>query len=192
MEGILKKTTITLLLFALALTFSVSCNDPASPAKEDDEGVDWPAMTEKDDVVKTVVLAYTYPKEGESVSRYNRVLHSLYFFGLEPGDVGVGDPPILARVQDIAATERIFELESLLELIIAETGTWNSYPEIDGEPCIDCWESTREYRIRAQFGDEDTTYQSPAGRASVIIIVAPDEADSSKWVIRAMYDVISN
>ncbi len=188
----MKRTTITLLLLALALAFSVSCNDPESPIDDDDPGIEWPGMTEKDDVVKTVVLAYTYPKEGESVSRYNAALHSLFFFHLQPEDVDPGDPPFLTRAIDVSTTERMFEAESLLELIIAETGTWNPYNEIEGEPCVDCWESTREYRIRAQFGDEDTIFQSTAGRASVIIIVAPDEADSSKWVIRAMYDVISN
>jgi len=187
----LKKTTITLLLLALALAFSVSCNDPASPAKEDDDPIDWPGMTNRDDVVKTVLLAYANPKEGESVSRYNGVLHSLFFFGLDPSDVGVGESPILTRAEDIAATEWIFEGTSLLELLIPETGTWDPYNEIEGEPCVDCWETTREYRIRAQFGDEDITYQSPAGRASVIIIVAPDETDSSKWVLRAMYDVVN-
>jgi hypothetical protein len=188
----LKRTTITLLLLALALAFSVSCNDPESPIDDDDPGIEWPGMTSRDDVVRTLLLTYANPKEGESVSKFNALLHSSYFFALNPSDVGVGGSPVLARAEDIAATEWIFESTSLLDLSVAETGTWNSYPEIDGEPCIDCWESTREYRIRAQFGDEDTTYQSPAGRASVIIIVARDEADSSKWVIRAMYDIMSN
>jgi hypothetical protein len=188
----LKRTTITLLLLALALAFSVSCNDPASPAKEEDEGIDWPGMTSKDDVVRTLLLTYENPKEGESVSRFTALLHSNYFFALDLSDVGVGEPAILTRAVDIAATEWIFENTSLLELIIAETGTWNPYNEIEGEPCENCWESTREYRIRVQFGDEDRTYQSPAGRAAVIIIVAPDEADSSKWVLRAMYDFMNN
>ncbi len=196
----MKKTTITLLLFALALTFSVSCNDPAKPVVEDDDPIEdpiedpigWPAMTEKDDVIKTVLLAYEYPKEGESTSRFNVLLHSNYFFALEPRDVEPGESPVLTRAADIAATEWIFENTSLLELIIGETGSWNTYPEIEGEPCVDCWESTREYRIRAQFGDETTTFQSPAGRVAVIIIVAPDETDSSKWVLRAMYDIMSN
>ncbi len=188
----LKKTTITLLLLALALTLAVSCNDPASPAKEDDDpGIDWPGMTSQDDVVRTLLLTYENPKEGESASRFNALLHSSYFFGLDPSDVGVGGSPILTRAVDIAATEWIFENTSLLELIIGETGSWISYPEIEGQPCADCWETTREYRIRAQFGDEDTIFQSSAGRASVIIIVAPDEADSSKWVIRAIYDQLT-
>ena len=189
----MKKTTITILLLSLALTLAVSCNDPAKPVVEDPgDGINWPGMTDRDDVVKTVLLAYANPKEGVSVSKYNGVLHSLFFFGLDPSDVRVGEPPILTRAEDIAATEWIFQNESMLELTIPETGTWNPYTEIEGQPCVDCWESTRGYTIRFQIGDEEMTHESSAGKASVIIIVAPDEADSSKWVLRAMYDVMNN
>ena len=193
MRSFMFKAALPLLLVSALIVTPACIFDPkeeVTPPPVVD--VEWPDMTQKDDVVKTVQLAYDYPKEGESLSRYNALLHSKYFFGLDPGDVGVGGSPILTRAEEIYTTERIFELESLLDLNIAETGTWNSYPEIDGEPCVDCWESTREYRIRAQFGDEDTTYQSPAGRASVIIIIAPDEDDDTKWVLRAMYDTLSN
>jgi hypothetical protein len=193
MRSFMFKAALPLLLVS-ALLLSPACifdpqeklDPPPVPV------VEWPDMTQRDDVVETILIAYEYPKEGESVSRYNALLHSKYFFGLDPADVGVGEPPIFTRAEEIRTTERIFELESLLELTVAETGTWNPYNEIEGEPCENCWESTREYRIRAQFGDEDITYQSPAGRASVIIIVAPDEADATKWVIRAMYDILSN
>jgi len=193
MRSFMFKAALPLLLVS-ALILSPACifdpkeklDPPPVPV------VEWPDMTQRDDVVETILIAYEYPKEGESVSRYNALLHSQYFFGLDPTDVGVGDPPIFTRAEEIRTTERIFELESLLELTVAETGTWNPYNEIEGEPCENCWESTREYRIRAQFGDEDITYQSPAGRASVIIIVAPDEDDATKWVIRAMYDILSN
>ena len=146
-------------------------------------------MTQRDDVIETILLAYEYPKEGESVSRYNGVLHSLFFFGLDPADVGVGEPPILTRALDVASTEWMFDVSSELVLTIPETGTWQSYPEIGGGPCENCWESTRGYTIRFQIGDESTTYESSAGRASVIIIVSPDEADPTKWVLRAMYDI---
>jgi hypothetical protein len=154
--------------------------------------VDWPDMTSRDDVVKTVVLAYKYPKYGESVSKYNAILHSEYFFKLAEGDVGVGESPIITRAQDIVVTEWIFDNQSMLELTIPETGTWDVFEEMDGEPCVNCWESTREYRIRVQFGDDETTYQSPAGSAFVTIIVSPDESDPGKWVLRAMYDILTN
>ncbi len=193
MRSFMFKAALPLLLVS-ALIMSPACifdpkEDPAIPP---DVEIQWPDMTEKDDVVKTVLLAYEHPKEGASVSRYNAALHSLFFFHLQPEDVDPGDPPFLTRAIDVSTTERMFEAESLLELIIAEAGTWNPYNEIEGKPCENCWESTRGYAIRAQFGDEETVYQSTAGKASVIIIVAPDEADPTKWVLRAMYDILSN
>ena len=193
MRSFMIKAALPLVLIT-ALIASPSCIfDPKEdPEVRPDFEIQWPGMTSRDDVIKTVLLAYKYPKEAESVSRYNGALHSLFFFGLDPSDVGVGELPILTRAIDVASTEWIFEKESLLELTIPETGTWNEYNEIEGEPCENCWESTRGYTIRFQIGDEDMTYQSPAGQASVIIIVAPDEDDSSKWVLRAMYDVVRN
>jgi hypothetical protein len=68
-------------------------------------------------------------------------------------------------------------------------GTWYEYPEIEGEPCDNCWASQPSYFIRAQFNDEETIYLSPIDRAEVSIIIAPDEEDPTKWVLRAMYDL---
>jgi len=187
----LRKMQPFILLVAVAAMLAVSCGeDPQNPVREDDE-IPWPAMTDRDDVIKTIVLCYENPKSGEAVSRYNRLLHSGYFFKLADGDVDPGDPSYMNRATDIRSTEGIFEFESMLELsIIPEVGSWYPYPELGGEPCEDCHSTERQYFIRAQFGDEETTYQSPVGRAFVMIIISPDESDSSKWVIRAMYDLV--
>ena len=193
MRSFMIKAALPLVLIT-ALIASPSCI--FDPKEEIDPPpipvVEWPDMTNRDDVIKTILLAYEYPKEGESVSRYNGLLHSLFFFGLDPIDVGVGEPPILTRAEEIASTEWMFDVASELVLTIPETGTWNPYTEIEGGTCENCWESTRGYTIRFQIGDEEMTHVSSAGKASVIIIVAPDEADSSKWVLRAMYDVMNN
>jgi hypothetical protein len=45
----------------------------------------------------------------------------------------------------------------------------------------------RTYFIRAQFERNGTIYACEP-ESYVTIIVAPDEGDSSKWVIRAIYD----
>jgi hypothetical protein len=187
---ILKKTSIILLVLAMALTLSVSCNDPESPVKEDDDGIDWPDMASRDDVIETLVLTYMNPKDPESIPKYRALLHSQYFFGLAPQDVPLGGSLIMTRLEDIAATEWIFEYEHLLELTLSPSvGTWISTTEVEGEACAECWQTTREYFIRAQFVDEGTIYTSPPGHVSVSIIVAPDESDPSKWVLRAMYDM---
>jgi len=153
-----------------------SCfEDTTEPVKEK-PAIDWPDMTSRDDVVRTVVLAYTNPKAGESEAKYNALLHSQYFFKLHESDVAPGESAVMTRAEDIASTGWIFENETLLELTITpEAGSWDAYPEIDGEPCENCWETTRSYIIRAQFGDETVIHQSPPERAFVTIIVAPDE-----------------
>jgi hypothetical protein len=173
-----------------ALTVLSSCfEDTTEPVKEK-PAIDWPDMTGQDDVVRTIVLTYTYPKDGDSDSKYNALLHSQYFFRLHESDVRPGESAVMTRAEDITSTDWIFQNETLLELTITpEVGSWDAYPEIDGEPCDNCWETTRSYFIRAQFGEETVIYQSSPERAFVTIIAAPDESDPSKWVIRAMYDI---
>ena len=185
----MKKTTVIILLLAVAMMSVVSCgDDPATPVEEDP--IVWPDMTSRDDVIKTVVLTYANRKIGEATSRYNALLHSQYFFGLAPEDVPPGNPPILTRAEDIAATEWLFSNETtVLELTITpEVGSWYEYFELEGESCENCYGTERQYFIRAQFGNETTTFQSTPGRAFAVVIVAPDESDPTKWVLRAMYD----
>ncbi len=184
------KTALPLLLVT-ALLASPSCifdpkEDPLIPPVVP---IEWPDMTDRDDVIKTVVLCYENPKEGTSEAKYNALLHSLYYFKLHESDVIPGGSPILDRAQDIVSTEFIFEATTLLELTVTETGSWYEYPEIEGEPCENCWETTRQYFVRAQFGDETTILQSPPERAFVIIIAVPDENDATKWTLRAMFDL---
>jgi hypothetical protein len=177
-----------LLILTLALVPVLSCSeDPAAP--EEDEGTDWPPMTDRDDVIETLVLTWNNPRDGESVSKYNALLHSLYFYRLHENDVNPGESPIMTRSEDIASTEWIFDVHTICELSVTATGAWYEYPELEGEPCSNCWETTRNYFVRVQFGDETTIYQSPPERAFVTIIVSPDESDPSKWVIRAIYDL---
>lgn len=180
------------LLLTAALLLAPSCifspkpsDDPPPPVR-----IDWPDMTGKDDVVKTVVLCHENPKVNESAVRYEGLLHSKYIFVLDDQDVEPGGETFLTRAYDIESTKWLFENETLLELAVTpETGgTWEEITELDGEPCENCWEGIRDYVIRAQIGDDETIYQASPGAASVTIIVAPNESDPTKWVIRAIYD----
>ncbi len=178
-------------LIAAAIMLLASCGEDSvnSEPPYEEPPVDWPDMTARDDVVETFVLCFENPKIGESISKYNALLHSKYFFGLHADDVPPGGIPIMMRTEDIRATEGIFEFESLLELTITpEVGSWDAYPELEEEPCENCYVTKRQYFIRARFGDEATIYQSPVGKTFMSVIVSPDEADSTKWVLRAMYD----
>ncbi len=188
----MKKNRLIILLAAITLIFAASCgDDPTTPAKDDDS-IDWPGMMSRDDVIKTIVLAYMNPRDGESQSKYHALLHSQYYFMLHVNDIGFGESPIMSRSEDILSTEWIFAEQTMLELLITpeeEADSWYPYPDIGGAACENCWVTERAYYIRVQFGKETTIHQSPPGRASVAIIVAPNEDDTSKWVIRAMFDL---
>jgi hypothetical protein len=185
------KTALPLLLIT-AMLAAPSCifdpkEDPVIPVKDP---VVWPDMTTRDDAIKVVVLAYQNPNDSGSDSKYNALLHSQYFFKLHSSDVEPTESQIMTRVQDLLSTEWIFDNQTMLELSITpEIGSWDAVELVEGDPCDNCWETTRSYYIRAQFEDEGTIYQSPPTSAFVRIIVAPDESDATKWVLRAMFDL---
>ena len=187
------KTALPLLLITALLASPACIFDPKEdPVIPPDKEVTWPDMTSRDDVIKTVVLAYENRSDGGALSNYNALLHDEYFFGLSAADVEPGDPSIMTRAEDILSTEFLFDTDktAMLELTITpEEGSWYEYPEIEGEPCENCWGTERQYFIRAQFDDETNILQSPPGRAFAVVIVAPDESDPTKWVLRAMYDL---
>jgi hypothetical protein len=184
---ILRKTVLILLLVSVALMPVISCKeDPVTPEKDD--GLEWPSMTDREDVVETLLMAYANPRNAESLAKYNALLHSDYFFGLDARDFNPGESPILTRTQDITATQFIFDNQRLLELVLSD-GTWHEIAELEGETCTDCWTTQRVYFIRLQIENEGTIYQSAIERMAVNIVAAPDEGDPGKWVIRAVYDM---
>ena len=187
------RSALPLLLIA-AMLVSPSCIfDPKENEEiKVDPPVEWPDRTSRDDVIEIVVLSYQEQNRDpdQAISKYRDVLHSQYFFRLHPDDVEPGGSQIMARLEDEASTEWIFGNETMLELEITDVGAWDPIAEVEGEPCENCWETTRQYYVQAQFGDETTIFQSPPERAFVTIIAAPDENDpENKWVLRAMFDL---
>jgi hypothetical protein len=173
------------MIAAPSCIFSPEPTDPPPKPK-----VEWPDLTNRDDVAKTVVLCYENPQNGETKTRYEGLLHSQYFFDFDENDVNPGDPPIMTRAEDLLSTEWIFanHVDLVLTIDPAEGGSWEEISDINGEACANCWEGRRNYTIRFQQTDEGTIYQSSPGSAAVTIVVAPDESDPSKWVLRAIYD----
>ena len=182
----LRKTIIFIMLAALAV-LPACLDETVKPVKEAPP-ITWPDLTGEEDAVRVLVMCYDNPSLEGVMTIYENLLHSEYFFGFAPEDVAPGDPPILTRAGDIASTAWIFKNQSILELTIIPTGYWYDYPEIGGTACEGCLSTTRQYYIRVQFGKENTVFQSIPGSAVVTIVVAPDESDASKWVIRAIYD----
>ncbi len=183
-----KKAVIIFAMLAVLPVLPSCFDEPVKPIKEAPTDT-WPDMTNEDDVIEALVWCYDNPSSGDAMTRYEGLLHSEYFFRLAASDVAEGENPIFTRVEDIAVTGAIFEKQTQLFLNIMELGDWYDCPEVEETPCTGCRETTRQYYIRVQFGRDAKVYQSLPDRASVTIVVAPDESDSSKWVIRAIYDL---
>jgi hypothetical protein len=183
------KAALPLFMIA-ALSIAPSCIfDPEKTDPPPDDPIEWPDLTQRDDVISTIVLCYENPTKNEAMVRYEGLLHSQYYFQFHPDDIDPDIGPILTRATDLQSTQWIFDNQTWLELEVPETGSWSAKPDINGEPCENCYETMRSYYIKAQFGDETTYYQSPPERAFVMIVVAPDEGDASKWVLRAVIDL---
>lgn len=185
-----RKTMIILAMLAVLPVFPSCFDEPVTPIKEPPPvEIPWPDMTSEGDVIKTIVLCYEYPKDSESLSKYSALLHSQYFFKLHEDDTMPSDSPLMMRSEDLASTEWLFRELTMLEFLIVEPGPWYELSEIEEEPCDGCYETMRQYFIRVQFGRDGTIFQCRPGSAFVTIVIAPDESDSSKWVIRAIYDL---
>ena len=183
---------MTPLLTIAALALAPGCIFDPKPSVDPPvrPEIEWPDMTDRDDVIRALVLCYTYPSQSVSLVKYEGLLHTEYFFLMTDDDAAKFQvEPYIDRVADLTSTELIFESQTDLALDIPVEGSWLERLDIDGDPCENCWETLRTYYIRAQFGAENTIYVSPPERAFVTIVVAPDESDPSKWVIRAMYDL---
>ena len=183
----LRRSTIIFALLA-ALAVLPSCLDEAVKPIKEAPPATWPEMTTEEEAVEALVLCYENPRLAEVMMRYEELLHSEYFFELAPDDVMVGQSEFILRAEDIVSTRWIFEHQTQLTLSFAGTGDWNDYPEINDSACVGCRETTRSYYIRVQFGVFGKTYSNRFEEVYATIIVAPDESDASKWVIRAIYD----
>lgn len=179
-----------MIIFALlaALAFLPSCLDEAVKPIKEAPPATWPEMTTEEEAVEALLLCYQNPRLAEVMSRYEGLLHSEYFFELAPDDVMVGESKFILRAEDIASTEWIFENQTGLTLSFSGTGGWNDCTEINGLACDGCRETTRSYYIRVQLSVDGKVYSNRSEEVYATIIVAPDESDASKWVIRAIYD----
>ena len=62
---------------------------------------------------------------------------------------------------------------------------WTPVPELEGEPCDNCWTTTRGYEITAQAPGSDPLYAND----KVTIIIVPNPNDTSKYQILFVNDI---
>jgi hypothetical protein len=191
----LKNTTNKLML--LLLLFSLigpGCilnpTDEKIPPKVDDVYGD---LTNKDHVIKNLVKSYNEA----NIDEYTKIIHDDYLFYNQAKDVAGGADPFVLRDADVAATSNLFQakngtypnpdmLVDKLELKLY-TGSWESITEFEGNPCEDCWQTTREYYITVQMNSGNTTY---IGNDLVKLTVVPVmEGDKKLYKLRRMDDI---
>jgi hypothetical protein len=133
-------------------------------------------LTHKDDPIKNLVTAY---KE-HNVAPIEKLLHSLYIWRNQDLDVQNHNlPESYSRSEEITSTTNMFlaadkrsepdKYIDKLELII-EDGSWLDVSEFQGQPCDDCWETTREYLITVVMEGGNTTLQ---GNDLVVFTIVP-------------------
>ena len=182
----LKKIILILAAVAVLPALSSCLDDAVKPIKEAPP-VTWPEMTREDDPVKALLMCYDNPSLEGIMTTYEGLLHSEYFFGLAPEDIEDGGHSVFTRAGDISITASMFRRQTQLELFIELKAAWYDLEEIEGAPAPAAG-SRHAPSDPGPVRNRTDVYVSSFEGAEVSIIVAPDESDPSKWVIRAIYD----
>ena len=178
----MKRTAVVavILLGALsAVAFVGGCSDDSSgPSGGKSPYGD---LTEKEHCITNLVVSH----ELSNISRYAEILHSNYIlFGMKWGLFG-DEIGTLDYSEDIDVTEQLFRA-SMVHLDIGD-GAWSAMSEVAGDPCADCWETTREYRFEAYFPADEVTYIST--NIIKLIVVPIDDNGTKRYNIRLVYDI---
>jgi len=137
------------------------------------------ALTAKENVIYNLVLAY----KTANLDCYLELLHEEFTFHVQERDVvQYGLPEYWTREEDSVMTRNMFLAEKSqhpdsnrnidkLELTI-EDGSWQQASEFQGNPCDDCWETTREYFITVFMeGGNMTLYANDLARFTVVPVM---------------------
>lgn len=142
-------------------------------------------IVEPEGCIGAVLECYEDFADPGAISKYAGVLHPDYRWYFQPKDVEPGKRPYLEREEDIVVTGKIFASATILLLDISP-GVWHVLCDYEGLPCEDCFTTTRNYMIVAQFGERGRIHR---GNDVVVIVAVPDPDFPERFVIRAMYDV---
>jgi len=167
--------TVGVLLLGLVGCILNPKDDEAPPTKPKYEYLD---LTHKEDAIQNLVTAY---KE-HNVLQVEKLLHSLYIWRNQDYDIANNNlPEYYSRSEEITSTTNIFlaadkrseptKYIDKLELTIEE-GSWQQVTEFQGQPCTDCWETTREYFITVVMEGGNTTLY---GNDLVVFTIVPVE-----------------
>ena len=143
------------------LLFAAACSDsdPVSPKTE----AKFKQLTDKENLIYNLMQSYKYC----NIEEYTKLLHTDYIWTNQEQDViQLGMPVFYSRDTDIEKTGNMFKAKlgvhpdpsmklDRLNLTIISAGSWQQVAEFGGEPCEDCWETTRNYSLELHFTASD-------------------------------------
>jgi hypothetical protein len=148
---------VALCLVASALILA-GCSDNATKPKV--EKPRYPEAATQEIVIDNLVLSY----KDHDIDQFAKLLHADYIWCNQASDVLQGLPDHCTRAEEIQHTGNMFlaadgkhptnphlNLETLS--LVISPGPWTQVMEINGTPCSDCWETTREYMLEVVFSD---------------------------------------
>jgi hypothetical protein len=147
------------------------------------------SLTDKDNVLYNLELAY----KTANFDCYIDLLHEKYSFHLQERDViQLGLPEYWTREEDSLITRNMFLAAkgqhpdstrnlSKLEIEISD-GAWVAVAEFDGQPCDDCWETTREYYLELYFASGDMILMANDQAKFIVVPVTEDGQKRYKLV----------
>jgi hypothetical protein len=157
----IKFAFMTLAVFAL-IGYSGCILSPNEEVPVKPPVATYKSLTDKENLIYNLMQCY---KE-HNKNRFIELLHTDYVWYNQAGS----NPEYLTRTQDIDQTSKMFDAAEgnypnpdlwidKLELSIVQQGVyWTPLTEIEGVPCTDCWETTRDYYITAVVNGGNLTY----------------------------------
>jgi hypothetical protein len=170
------------LAFVIALSLFVSClfgPDDHENRKKSEPVPTCKPLTDKDNIFYNLELAY----KTADLGCYLDLLTDSFTFHLQEYDVVHNHlPEYWTRAQDSTHTRNLFLAAKRqhpdttknidrLEFVV-ENGSWVEIEELGGQPCEDCWQTTREYFLTIVLhGGHTTLYGSDLAQFTVVPVM---------------------
>ena len=181
----MKYAFLAFAVFAL-IGYSGCILSPDEEAPQPQPKPTYKSLTEKENIIFNLMQCY---KE-HNLTRYEELL--------DPGFVWHNqDDTFNDRAKDVEQTGKMFSAADgkypdpllwldKLEVSISQPGTWYKMTDLDGVPCDDCWDTTRDYYITAVISGGSTTY---IGNDRIrFIAIGVMKGNQKVYLLRHMYD----
>ena len=157
MSGIKMKYVFCVLIAFAVIGFAGCILTPTEVPPKDKPVPVYRDLKNKDDVPYNFVQCY---KE-HNLNRYMELLHDQYEWHNQDLDVQGGMKEFNTRDEEITTHRNLFlaaehqypdPLKNIDKLDLAiQNAPWIQITEFEGNPCEDCWQTTREYFITVEF-----------------------------------------